>query len=75
MMWGWEWGGWMVLWMIVAWAAIAALIVLAVRALAAPPRRDVDDSAIRILDRRFAHGEIDDSEYQERRRVLAAGHR
>lgn len=31
--------------------------------------------ALHILEERFAHGEIDEAEYNERRRILERGHR
>ncbi|MBI4966483.1 MAG: SHOCT domain-containing protein [Rhodospirillales bacterium] len=79
MMW---WGGWpgMVfgpLFMILALAAVIAVVVLLVRWLGgpwqgtasphpAPPNRTPLD----ILKERFARGEIDKDEFEERRRVL-----
>ena len=76
---GWDWGwGHMLfgsLMMILFWGGIILVIVLAVRWLggrssqdAAPaaPRR----SAFDILDERFAGGEIDQEEFEERKRLL-----
>ena len=34
------------------------------------PRTSVTDDALRVLERRFAAGEIDREEFDERRRVL-----
>ena len=64
------------LFMLAFWGLIAALVVYVVRNLghrppdqsgtsAAPP-----DQALRILDERFAHGDIDADEYNQRRDVL-----
>ncbi len=73
--WGWGFGGG--LGMILFWALIVFLIVLAVRGVssgraerAAPAR--TTDSALQILQERFARGEIDKTEYEERRKVLAS---
>ena len=68
-------GGWMLLWSLLLLALVVLGIVLVVRALqssgerggdAAPPRPD----ALRILEERFARGEIDRQEFEERRRTL-----
>lgn len=72
MMWGWWDGGWGWLWMslsmVAFWALVVALIVWGVRALRAPapPERD----AVAILEERFARGEIDREELEERRAAL-----
>ena len=74
----WDGGWWMFLgplWMIVFVAAIVAVVVLLVRwiggsghmtAHSQPPAR----TPIDILRERFARGEIDKEEFEERRRVL-----
>ncbi len=78
MMWGpWDGGWWgfgMGLGMLVFLGLIAVGIVLLVRGSAAPsePRRE-RSRALEILDERFARGEIDREEYEERRRVLESG--
>jgi putative membrane protein len=78
-MWGHGGGwGWMIfgpLMMIVVIAVIVALVVLLVRWLGggarptdlAPPGK----APLDILKARFAHGEIDKEEYEERRRLLS----
>ncbi len=71
---GWGPGAWiaMALIMVVFWGSVVALIVYAVRAShhpapsAIPPANDAE----RILDERFARGEIDADEYQHRRELL-----
>lgn len=69
--WGWghmAYGGWM---MIVFWGGIVLAILLLARAFgsgAFGPRRQ---SALDILQERFARGEIDKAEYEERRRTIA----
>ncbi len=51
-----------------------ALIVIGVVLLVRPPSRGEggrdDDAARRILDERFARGEIDEEEYEQRRKIL-----
>ena len=67
MMWG-DWGvhwGWMVL----VWVVVIGVVVWAVvRITVTTPRRG--DTAQDILDERYARGEIDDEEYERRRRSL-----
>jgi putative membrane protein len=62
--------------MLAFWGLIAVLVVYAIRNLGHRPaedRRDPPvpaDQALRILDERFARGEIDADEYDLRRGVL-----
>ncbi len=75
---GWGWGGWlaMAIVMLAFWAVIVAALVVVVRSLTqrrdqlppAPPGSS--DDAVRILDERFARGEIDAEEYRSRRELL-----
>jgi putative membrane protein len=70
------WGGWivMVAMMVVFWGAIAWVIVTLVRQ--GDSRSQPGSSGaepIRILDERFARGEIDEVEYQRRRELLRGG--
>lgn len=75
---GWGWGHMMFggIMMLLFWAAIIVLVVLLVRWLTgphahgqdAPPKRS---SALQILEERFARGEIDKEEFEERRRLLS----
>jgi putative membrane protein len=80
MMWGggWGWGhaifGWVM--MILFWGGLILLIVLGVRwlggnpgAQSAPP--PPGKSALDILRERFARGEIDKDEFEERKRLLS----
>jgi putative membrane protein len=54
-------------------ALIVVGIVLLLRpAVGSEPRRE-RNRALEILDERFARGEIDREEYEERRRVLESG--
>lgn len=55
------------------WGALIALVVWAVIRLTSPPSggaRSGEEPAEEILRQRFARGEIDVEEYEERRRVL-----
>lgn len=73
MMWGWREGSWFALvFMVLFWAGVIALVVWAVRqsgsassAVAGPSR------ALDILEERFARGEIDLEEFESRRAALA----
>ena len=70
------WGGWlvMVVMMAVFWGAIAWVVVTLIRhggSSSQPPAASGSDP-MRILDERFARGEIDEAEYQRRREVLRA---
>lgn len=73
----WDGGGWMFVWplmMILFVAAIAVTVVLLLRWLgrgqaSSPGSRD-RSSPVEILKDRFARGEIDKEEFEERRRVL-----
>jgi putative membrane protein len=68
------WGGWlvMVVMMAVFWGALAWVVVTLIgrnRSSSQPPASAGSDP-MRILDERFARGEIDEAEYQRRREVL-----
>ncbi|GLY06450.1 SHOCT domain-containing protein [Actinoplanes sp. NBRC 101535] len=56
-------------WSVILPALLLALIVTTLVAWR-PPRRDEKDRADRILAERFARGEIDAEEYEQRRRTL-----
>ena len=74
---GWGWGAWIAMgfMMLLFWGVIAAVVFLLVRP---PGRREErpapkppsEDEATRILDQRFARGEIDEQEYRARRDLL-----
>jgi putative membrane protein len=68
MMWGWEWG-WMALWMSVFWVSVVLLVIWGVRHMS-PPGRSGGSRAMEILEERFARGEIDQDEFESRRRDL-----
>jgi len=71
------WGGIAVMFVFMAlfWGGIAAVIVALIRNsrsrstdVSAPPA--AGSGPLRILDERYARGEIDDEEYQRRRQIL-----
>ena len=71
----WGVGAWigMGLMMVVFWAMVTALVVYVVRSLGRrdePERTARADQPLRILDERFARGEIDADEYTRRRSLL-----
>lgn len=75
MMHDWSWGSGgmifgplsMILWL----ALLVAVIVLVMRYLGGLPSREAGSpSAKEILDERYARGEIDDDEYEKRRKTL-----
>ena len=65
--WGMAWTGW--IFMIVLLALLAGGIAWLVRGVSGP-REDNRGGARRILDERFASGEIDAEEYERRRKAL-----
>jgi putative membrane protein len=71
MMWGhgFGWFGW--LFMMGFWVLLVVGIVWLVRSFADRDDPAVSSNARRILDERFASGELSADEYQERRRVLS----
>ena len=77
---GWGWGAWIAMgfMMLLFWGVIAAVVFLLVRPLGPhdeatpPPKPPSEDEATRILDQRFARGEIDEQEYRAKRDLLRA---
>lgn len=81
---GWDgagmgWGGWvlMALMMVIFWGVVVAAVVAFVRYSGhshhePPAASDGRDQALRILDERFARGDIDAEEYTQRRDLLRA---
>lgn len=66
-------GALMMLVMIVFWIGVLALVVLGVRWLlreGSVSPTDRTEDPIRLLERRFAAGEIDREEFEQRRRTL-----
>lgn len=80
--WYWGWGPWQFWWicplMMLVMLAVVATIFLAFHRSAGgghhglPWWRNPHESALQILNERFARGEIDQAEYEERRRLLQA---
>jgi putative membrane protein len=61
------WFAWLM--MVLFWGTIVALIAWALRS-ASTGRSESAPDAISVLERRYAAGEIDRDEFEERRRVL-----
>ena len=73
--WGGPWHGWFMgpLMMLIFLALVAVVVVLVVRWIGAPASSREDsrqNTPLDILRERFARGEIDKSEFEERRKVL-----
>jgi putative membrane protein len=77
--WGWGWGGWvlMTVVMVVFWAVVITLVVLAIRYLtsdrgrsAGPQPGPITSGPEDVLAERYARGEIDDDEYRRRLALL-----
>jgi putative membrane protein len=71
-MWG-IWGPWgigMMLMMLLFWGLIVVGLVLGIRWLISQGREPRADSALDILKRRYARGEIDKDEYEAKKRDL-----
>ena len=77
MHWGWDAGGWlmmgigMLFWIVI----LVAVVWLVVRTINAADRRQADgrgdrDEALDVLRRRFANGEIDAEEFEQRLTLL-----
>ena len=62
---GWAWSG-----MMIGWVLMAVLVAVIVWALVGSGRPESVNRAIEILDERYARGEIDKTEYNERRSDL-----
>ena len=75
MMWDWGsgygWGMWIfgTLMMLLFWGGLIALAIFVVRALAGP-KQTSGESAIEILRRRLAAGEITPEEFERTRKIL-----
>lgn len=80
MMWndGMGWTGWLLMSLtaIAFWALVVVALVALFRGARSDPKqvRDEDDAAHRILDQRFARGEIDTDEYHARQVALRSPH-
>lgn len=71
--WGYGWFGamFMIVMMILFWGGLTTVAVLLIRRLG--HHGTGQDGARRILDERFARGEIDKDEYEQRNHALRAG--
>ena len=72
-----SWDGWgfaMMLMSLVFLACVVVGVLLLTRSHShgEPPPNRSEGSALDVLDGRFARGEIDQSEYEERRRILTS---
>ena len=56
----------------ILWLVITAAIVLLIIGLSKPVRNNRPDAKA-ILDKRFANGEIDEAEYQQKKAILEKG--
>lgn len=70
MMWYGAGGWWMFFSMLVFWAGVIALIVWAVRTTSDRPVTREHNRALEILEDRYARGEIEQDEFEQRRRTL-----
>lgn len=67
----WQYGASMMIWMLVFWVGVIALIVWALRNVGDNKvRRDRPNRAIDLLEERYARGEIDSDEFHARRSEL-----
>ena len=76
---GWGWGhmAFGAVLMLLFWGAVVLAIVMAVRWLAGPAQQRPEapasaNRALAILEERFARGEIDQQEFEERKRALSS---
>ena len=77
MMWTGTWNGWgaswpMLLAMAVFWGGLILAIAYTIRASRPRETRSDGPHALQILEERFARGEIDHDEFDERRRMLSS---
>ncbi|MEL0586387.1 MAG: SHOCT domain-containing protein [Candidatus Thiodiazotropha sp. (ex. Lucinoma kazani)] len=56
--------------MVVFWGIIVLLVIWLVRGITGENRSHDDKHALETLDERFARGEIDRKEYEEKKKVL-----
>lgn len=75
---GWGWGHMFFgsIMMVLFWGGLILLVIFAVRSMGAGSGRGRDERelanrALEILEERFARGEIDKEEFEERRRLLS----
>jgi len=66
------WTGWLMMGlMLLFWVGIIALLVAAVRALFPRDQYPPQESALDVLQRRYAKGEITAAEFEQARRALS----
>lgn len=63
-------GGFMILWWIVIIAVVVMVVKWLVSSNGAAGRSDRENTAMEILKERYARGEIDEQEFQKRKREL-----
>lgn len=56
--------------MLLFWVGVVILAIVVARSLFAQPQQDAHQSAIELLARRYAAGEISEAEYEQARRSL-----
>ncbi len=56
--------------MVVFWVAVVLLVIWAVRTAFPSQQKDAHESAVEILKRRYAAGEISQAEYEQARKAL-----
>ena len=68
----WGWGSWLVMMLVMVafWGLVIFAIVALFRGGSAKSDRTPDRDPLRVLDERFARGEIDEDEYRARAEVL-----
>lgn len=72
---GWTWGGWIVMFLMMSafWVLAITLVVWLVRGTRSPGRGERGEprsGAMAVLEERYARGEIDRDEFEERRATL-----
>lgn len=63
---------WMTAAMLLFWGGVIAIVVWVIRAFARPSASPSGDSALEILRRRLASGEISQEEFEKTRKLLQA---
>ncbi|MBI2165039.1 MAG: SHOCT domain-containing protein [Chloroflexi bacterium] len=72
MMWGFGWMWFMPVFMIAFWGLVIWAVVALVQGLSRPGTSGGhEESALEVLKRRYAGGEITKEEYEEKKRVIA----
>src|SRR3990172_13441232 len=67
----WGWGGGMMFMMFMFWALVIVALIVGIRWFMAQGPRMRSDSALEILRRRFACGEIEKDEFDAKRKALS----